>query len=72
MKTPATSITEIAKLGARDRRLISSYRGRETKVQPEPDKLSALIDAVRALVSIDKQTTEEETQHTGLPPRRAR
>lgn len=49
MDARATSITEIAKLSARDRRLISSYHGGETNVQPEPDKLNALIDTVRAL-----------------------
>jgi len=44
-------VTEIARLGARERRLISSYRGGETSMQPEPDKLAALIDAARALES---------------------
>jgi hypothetical protein len=49
METQATLITEIAKLCARERRLISSYRGRERNVQPEPDKLAALLDTVHAL-----------------------
>ncbi|MDN5870785.1 MAG: nucleotidyltransferase [Nitrococcus sp.] len=49
MQARSTIITEIAELSARDQRLISSYRGRETNVQPEPDKLNTLIDAVRAL-----------------------
>ncbi|HEU4618028.1 MAG TPA: nucleotidyl transferase AbiEii/AbiGii toxin family protein [Gammaproteobacteria bacterium] len=48
-RTRTASITEIAKLSARDRQLISSYRGREANVHPEPDKLAALIDTVRAL-----------------------
>jgi hypothetical protein len=42
-------ITEISKLSARERRLILSYHGREPNMQPEPDKLAALIDTVRAL-----------------------
>lgn len=42
-------ITEIAELSAREQRLISSFRGGETTMQPEPDKLAALIDTVRAL-----------------------
>src|SRR3970040_1495384 len=49
MATRTTLITEIAELSAREQRLISSYRGRETNVQPEPDKLAALIDTARAL-----------------------
>lgn len=49
MDSPAESIAEIAALSARERRLIASYRGREMGMQPEPDKLAALIDTVRAL-----------------------
>jgi hypothetical protein len=52
MDAATTLIAEIAELSARERRLISSYRGREgTSMEPEPDKLEALIDAVRALES---------------------
>jgi hypothetical protein len=49
MDTPATLITEISRLSARERRLISSYGGRTPNMQPEPDKLAALIDTAEAL-----------------------
>jgi hypothetical protein len=39
----AAAITKIARLSARERRLISHSRGTETIAQPEPDKLSALL-----------------------------
>lgn len=48
MDTRATLIAEISRLSARERKLISHSRG-ETIVQPEPDKLAALIDTARAL-----------------------
>ena len=49
MDTRAELITEISRLTARERTLISHSRGRGTVMQPEPDKLAALIDTVRAL-----------------------
>jgi len=49
MDTPATVLSKISKLTARERRLISSYHGGATTMQPEPDKLAALIGTVRAL-----------------------
>jgi hypothetical protein len=49
MDAKAALITEIAMLSAREHRLISSYHGREPDMQPEPDKLGALIDTARAL-----------------------
>jgi hypothetical protein len=49
MDRRAAVITEISRLSARERRLISHSRGTETIVQPEPDKLSALLDTARAL-----------------------
>jgi hypothetical protein len=49
MDTPATLITKISQLSARERRLISSYSGRTPNMQPEPDKLAALIDTAEAL-----------------------
>ena len=49
MDPRATLVTEISRLSARERRLISSYRGRKPNMQPEPDKLAALIDTARAL-----------------------
>jgi hypothetical protein len=52
MDTPATLLTEVSKLTARERRLISSYHGKAATMQPEPDKLAALIDAVRALDAV--------------------
>jgi hypothetical protein len=51
MDTRAAVIVEISKLSARERKLISSYRGRAPSMQPEPDKLAALMDTVRALQS---------------------
>ncbi len=42
-------IAESAALSARERRLISFHRNREASMQPEPDKLAALIDTVHAL-----------------------
>jgi hypothetical protein len=42
-------LDEIAVLSTRDRRLIASYRSGDERMQTEPDKVSALIDAVRAL-----------------------
>jgi hypothetical protein len=44
-------IAEIANLSARERRLISFRRSGDANMQPEPDKLAALIDTVRALDS---------------------
>jgi hypothetical protein len=52
MDAKAALITEIAKLSAREQRLISSYHGRESDMRPEPDKLSALIDTVHALEAV--------------------
>jgi hypothetical protein len=52
MDTPATLLSEISQLTARERKLISSYHGWETTMQPEPDKLAALIDTVRALDAV--------------------
>jgi len=49
MNTRAAVIAEISELSARERRLISSYRRSETSMHPEPDKVAALIDTVRAL-----------------------
>lgn len=42
-------IAEIAHLSARERQLISFHRSGDAQMQPEPDKLAALIDTVRAL-----------------------
>ena len=42
-------ITEISRLSARERQLISHSRATETIMQPEPDKLGSLIDTTRAL-----------------------
>ena len=42
MDTRAELITEISRLTARERTLISHSRGRGTVMQPEPDKLAAL------------------------------
>jgi hypothetical protein len=49
MDAKAALITEIARLSAREQPLISSYHGGEPHMQPEPDKLAALIHTVRAL-----------------------
>lgn len=49
MPTRATLIAEISKLSARERTLISSRQAREKDMHPEPDKLAALLDTVRAL-----------------------
>lgn len=49
MDARAILITEISRFSARERKLISLYRGRETSMQPEPDKLAAVIDTARAL-----------------------
>jgi hypothetical protein len=49
MDTRALMIAEISRLSARERRLISHSRGTETVMQPEPDKLGALLDTARAL-----------------------
>jgi hypothetical protein len=49
MDARATLIAEISRLSARERRLISHARETETIMQPEPDKLAALIDTARAL-----------------------
>lgn len=49
METPTALLAEISALNARERRLISSYRGNETTMDSEPDKVAALIDTVRAL-----------------------
>jgi hypothetical protein len=42
-------VTEIARLSARERELISHSRRGETAMQPDADKLAALIDTARAL-----------------------
>jgi hypothetical protein len=49
MATPGTVIEEISRLSARERRLLPFRRGVEADMQPEPDKLAALIDTVGAL-----------------------
>jgi len=49
MDTPTTLLTEISEVTARERRLISCYHAKATTMQPEPDKLVALIDTVRAV-----------------------
>jgi predicted nucleotidyltransferase len=48
MDTRAAAIAEISRLSARERRLISRFRG-EAIMTTEPDKLGALIDTARAL-----------------------
>jgi hypothetical protein len=49
MDRRAALISEITKLSARERRLISHSRTRETVMKPEPDKLAALMETARAL-----------------------
>jgi len=50
MDTRAEALTASSELAARERQLISSYRGSKTTImQPEPDKVAALVDTVRAL-----------------------
>ena len=49
MATRTTIIAEVANLSARERRLISFHRSGDAGMHPEPDKLAALIDTVRAL-----------------------
>lgn len=49
MDTRATRLTEIARLSARERVLISRFHPGEPLMQSEPDKLAALIDTARAL-----------------------
>jgi hypothetical protein len=49
MDARATRVTEIARLSARERVLISRFRRGEPLLQPEPDMLAALIDTARAL-----------------------
>jgi hypothetical protein len=49
MDMATTLLTEISKVTARERRLISCYHEEATTIRPEPDKLAALIDTVRAV-----------------------
>lgn len=49
MDTPAARLVEISALSARERRLISYYRGSDTAMGSEFDKVAALIDTARAL-----------------------
>ena len=49
MAKRTTMIAESAQLSAREHRLISFHRHGKASMQPEPDKLAALIDTVRAL-----------------------
>jgi predicted nucleotidyltransferase len=49
MDARAALIGEISRLSARERKLISHSGGRGATMQPEPDKLAALIDTARAL-----------------------
>jgi hypothetical protein len=51
MATRTPLIDEIAALSAREQRLIASYRNGDARMRTEPDKVTALLDAVRALES---------------------
>jgi hypothetical protein len=49
MESPEAILTSIAELSRRERRLIASFRGEVRDVEAGTEKVSALIDAARAL-----------------------
>jgi hypothetical protein len=65
-------IVEISRLSARERKLIAHSRGEETNMQPEPDKLAALIDTARALEAVGVRYAVSERSASLLPARASR
>ena len=51
--TPVSPLHEIARATARDLKLIAAQRGAENDMGETPDKLTALLDTLRALDTIN-------------------
>jgi hypothetical protein len=49
LDSPAAILASIARLSRREQRLIASFEGAESNVEPEAEKVIALVDTARAL-----------------------